>query len=560
VGQLAGITTPRSEAPSPDPDQAEAAAQSYRDELERDVACRTRALAASEARHRDLAEVASDWIWETDAEHHLVYVSARFAEAAGIAPEDVVGRPFGDLVRLGFDRSGMEELRATIDARDGFRNVIHCIVLAFRGVRFWRLSGRPFVDPATGAFAGYRGVGTDVTATIEREAALNDALQRAEEAEQDALRTRTLLLDAIEAIPEGFVLHDADDRLVMCNSRYAEIYGLTEDLLVPGIRFEDVLRTSAERGAFLSDGQDLETWVAKRLARHLAAGPPHFEQRLTNGRWLKVVERRTSDGGIVGVRVDVTEARAHEAHQREREKLAALGQLAGGVAHEINNLLQPALIFPALVRDRLPEADTESREDLECVLEGVRKVREIVRNILLFARGEEPLLARVDMIEELRGALGFVRDLMPASVTVRETNLDAHRGCLVAANRTQLVQVLTNLLVNAAQAMKGTGTVGVSAGAFEPSNEAAERLSIAPGRRYLTIAVADNGSGMDKATMSRIFEPFFTTKPVGQGTGLGLSVVHGIVRSWHGAIAVDSAPGQGATFTLYLPIVDGAGS
>lgn len=271
-------------------------------------------------------------------------------------------------------------------------------------------------------------------------------------------------------------------------------------------------------------------------------------------------ERRTSDGGTVGIRIDVTEARQREAVEREREKLAALGHLAGGVAHEINNLLQPAITLPELVRDRLPAEDIESREDLDCVLEGVRKVREIVRNILLFARREEPVLVQLDLIAELRAALGFVRDLLPPSIMVRELNFDAYPGCVVAANKTQLIQVVTNLLVNAAQASQGTGTITVSSGRIEPSAEMADRLSIAPGRLYLTVAVADTGAGMDEATQARIFEPFFTTKPVGQGTGLGLSVVHGIIRSWQGAITVDSILGTGSTFTIYLPVAGVVGA
>lgn len=385
--------------------------------------------------------------------------------------------------------------------------------------------------------------------------AMNQALRRAELAEQEAREARMLLVDAIEAIPEGFVLHDPEDRLVMCNTRYGEIYGLTDELMRPGIRFEDVLRGSANRGTFAEDTQSREAWVAERLARHRLAGPPHYVQQLSNGRWLKVVERRTCDGGIVGIRIDVTEARQREAAERESGRLAALGHLARGAAHEINNLLQPALVLPAMVRDRLPEGDNESREDLHFVLEAVRKVSGIIRDIGIFARHEEPVLTPLGLCQELHATLGFVCNLMRPPVAVREVDFDGFANCLVAANKSELIQVMTNLLVNAAQATAGTATVTVSMAHIEPSAALAERLSIEPGRAYLCVAVADTGSGMDEATRARVFEPFFTTKPVGQGTGLGLSVVHGIIRSWHGAVTVDSEPGAGSTVTLYLPIV-----
>ena len=199
------------------------------------------------------------------------------------------------------------------------------------------------------------------------------------------------------------------------------------------------------------------------------------------------------DGGTVGIRVDVTEARQREAAERDREKLAALGQLAGGVAHEINNLLQPAITLPELVRDRLPQDATESRDDLDCVIEAARKIREIVRNILLYARKEEPRLAPLDLVAELRASIGFVRDLMPPSIVVCDMGFEAMRGCDVAANKTQLTQVLTNLLVNAAQAMKGTGTITVSVAVTEPTAEVAAELGIEAGGPFVAVAVRDTG-------------------------------------------------------------------
>ncbi len=536
-------------------DKAEAAFPEHRDNLEREMADRARPLAASEARHRDVAEVASDWIWETDAKLRLAFVSKRFGDTSGIAWASVVGIAFGDLVALGFDRDGMDQLRATIGARGTFQNVIHRVVPAGDVAHFWRMSGRPFADTETGAFAGYRGTGTDVTVAIEHAAALNATVLRAEVAEREARHSCTRLVEAIEAIPEGFILFDAEDRLVMCNASYADFYPLTADLLIAGARYEDVLRASAMRGEHMLKGSDIDEWLAERLTRHFAKTGNREEQHLANGRWLQAYERHTSDGGTVGIHIDVTEARLREGAEREREKLAALGQLAGGVAHEINNLLQPAITLPEMVRDRLPPDDLESREDLDCVVEGARKVREIVRNILLFARKEDPRLVPLDLAVELRAAIGFVRGLMPPSISVCEENLEAHLGCRVAANKTQLTQVLTNLLVNAAQATKGTGTVTVSVSTTQPTAEEASELSVEPGRSYLAVSVADTGSGMDAATQAHIFEPFFTTKPIGQGTGLGLSVVYGILRSWGGAIMVRSALGQGTTFILHVPLI-----
>jgi signal transduction histidine kinase len=416
---------------------------------------------------------------------------------------------------------------------------------------------------------------TDVTVAREREAVLEEALHERDVAEA-ALRqhrddlerevvartralaaTETRLVEAIETIPEGFVLCDAEDRIVLCNAAYRQLYGMTEDTAAPGTPFEDVVRSVGEKGIYPLQGKDLDAWLTKQLADHRATSSigRRFEHHLVDGRWIEVHERRTGDGGIVGLRIDVTEARRREAVEGERQKLAALGQLAGGVAHEINNLLQPALILPEMVRDRLPADDLESRADLDAVIEDVRRARDIVRSILQFARKEEPALLPLDIATEIAAALAFVRGLLPPGIAVCEEH--AGKLGMVVANKTQLTQVMTNLVVNAAHAMDGRGTITVTLDEGTPSARAAETFSLTAGQRYVTIAVADEGSGMDAATQARIFEPFFTTKPVGQGTGLGLSVVYGILHSWNGAIIVDSAPGCGTTFTLFVPAVDG---
>jgi signal transduction histidine kinase len=537
-------------------DEAETALRRHRDDLEREVAERTRELAASEARHRDVAEVASDWFLEMDADHRITFVSERFFESADIPASSVIGHRFEDLLRSDTDPVAFGLIKTAIERRRSFENVVKRVVLPTRGVRYWRLSAKPFTDMTTGAFGGYRGTGTDVTETVEHEAALNAARRRAEAAEQQAQKVQARLVDAIEAIPESFVLHDADDRLVLCNTRYAEMYQLSAELIAPGARFADAQRAFVMQADPAADPRDIDAIVTARLERHRAAGGNREDKRLPNGRWMQVLERRTSDGGTVGIGIDVTEERQRAAAERDREKLAALGHLAGGVAHEINNLLQPALVLADLLRDSLPPDDADGHEALDHVLDSTRKMREIVRNILLFARKEDPRLTPIDLVAELRTAIGFVGNLVPPSIEVRENHLDEHLGAMVAVNKTQLTQVVTNLLVNAAQATTGSGTVTVSVARVCPDLKTAAELAIEAGRPYLAVSIADTGCGMDAATCARIFEPFFTTKPIGQGTGLGLSVAYGILRSWHGAISVRSEVGKGTTFVLYVPVIE----
>jgi signal transduction histidine kinase len=361
------------------------------------------------------------------------------------------------------------------------------------------------------------------------------------------------LLEAIETIPEAFVLFDAEDRLVLCNTAYRALYGLTEEVATPGTDYAQLVRFAVVQNRYTRPTRDVDGWLEELVAQRRAVGRKEWRYRrqLSDGRWIEALERRTGDGGIVGLRVDVTEARRHEALQRDREKLAALGQLAGGVAHEINNLLQPALLLPELIRNRLRSEDDQSRDELKTIVGSVRQAREIVRNILQFARRGEATLVPVDLAVEAHAALDLVRGILPLGITLRE-----ERRCdraLAAVDRTQLSQVLTNLVLNAAQAMNDRGVITVTLGEMQPTASEAHALEIASGARFVTLAVADQGTGIDASIRSRVFEPFFSTKPVGQGSGLGLSVAYGILQSWNGAIGVDSVPGRGATFTLYIP-------
>jgi signal transduction histidine kinase len=292
----------------------------------------------------------------------------------------------------------------------------------------------------------------------------------------------------------------------------------------------------------------------RQLARNSAPGTALHNEKLQDGRWVQIDEQATSDGDIVAIHTDITERRKREASEHEREKLAALGHLAGGVAHEINNLLQPAVVFPEIVADRLPASDIESRDDLAAILDGARKTRDIVKNILRFARKEELALEPLDLVAEIKAALAFVQDLIAPSVKIHQALEPGPAAQMVVANKTQLVQVITNLVVNAAHAMDNHGTITVTATNWQPTIAEAAQLEIEAGGIYLAVSISDTGSGMDAATQARIFEPFFTTKPIGQGTGLGLSVVYGILKSWKGAITVASEIGHGATFTLYVPL------
>jgi PAS domain S-box-containing protein len=252
---------------------------------------------------------------------------------------------------------------------------------------------------------------------------------------------------------------------------------------------------------------------------------------------------------LVGVVKDITELREAERRRDELErqllhsqKLEALGTLAGGIAHDLNNTLVPVLALSQMLMDSVAEED---REDLQTIILATRRAKELVQQILAFSRKQEIRKAEVDPAGVVRQALQMMRATLPPNITVIE---EIDQVPLTLADAGQLQQVVVNLLTNAAQAIgSATASVTVVVSAFAATSSAERR------ENFIRICIADTGSGMEKEVLDHIFEPFFTTKEVGEGTGLGLSVVHGIITGHGGTIDVTSEPGRGTTFTILLP-------
>ena len=236
----------------------------------------------------------------------------------------------------------------------------------------------------------------------------------------------------------------------------------------------------------------------------------------------------------------------------QAQKMETLGTLAGGIAHDFNNLLTGILGYQDLAFDGLGP-DHESRAYLEASREASLRARELVDQILTFSRQSDSKKVPVDLGALVEDARRFLRATVPASIRI-EVSVKA--GCPpVTADASQIHQVLLNLGTNAAHAMHRTG--GVMRITIYPEEVAEKSIyhQLVPGH-YVRLDFSDTGHGMDEATRKRIFDPFFTTKELGQGTGLGLSVVHGILQAHQGGITVESAAGQGTTFSLFLPVAE----
>jgi two-component system cell cycle sensor histidine kinase/response regulator CckA len=369
------------------------------------------------------------------------------------------------------------------------------------------------------------------------------ARKRAEEALR---RSERLFVKIFQQSPDAVMLTTvADGRYVDVNETFLRLSGRR--------RSEVIGRTSLELGIRSDPG--LHGRVIEKLRRdgsfHEVAAlsfAPGAEPRdcSVSGEIVQFEEQEL----LLVVAHDITEQRRQEEQRWRSQNLEALGTLAGGIAHDLNNTLVPVLSLTKLTLRRLPEGSRE-RQNLLTVVEASERARDLVRWIVAFSRQEEHKEKTVlDLAAMLEKAIETLRASLPATISI-EPRIEPVP--LLLGDAGQLHQVIVNLAANAAQAIGsdvGTITIGLSMALHGPGGVTADG---AGSRDWVCLSVSDNGCGMDEATQRRIFEPFFTTKGVGLGTGLGLSVVHGIVAAHGGHIEVTSATGQGSKFTIYFP-------
>jgi len=304
-----------------------------------------------------------------------------------------------------------------------------------------------------------------------------------------------------------------------------------------------------ERSAIEFGGLLAMTIIIAMSARALLR---HLEQRDVMAGELRSAMERAEERSRA-LKDEVVTREALEGKLRQAEKMEAVGTLAAGVAHELNNLLQPIIMMTELVLVDLPEESTHAVH-LGRVVDAGGKAAEIVQRILAFGRADEVPHASLNISSVTRESISFIRTILPSSITLH-VDVDDSVG-MIHGDKTQLTQVLLNLVTNARDAIgENVGTVWVGLSTSSLTNEALSSMvgSLKAGT-YAILTVRDSGAGMDKVTMQRMFDPFYTTKGVGKGTGLGLSVTQGIIADHGGGIKVDSALGQGTTFSVYLPV------
>ncbi|MBN2126082.1 MAG: PAS domain S-box protein [Deltaproteobacteria bacterium] len=369
----------------------------------------------------------------------------------------------------------------------------------------------------------------------------------AEQAIEHAKLEKEMILDSLL---EHVVYQDIESRVLWANRAACESVGIKREDLIG----KHCYRVWPKREKPCEDCP---------VAKAAETGRPHTIEKTTpDGKTWFIQGYPVPDGnggitGLVELTLDITDRkRAEELNEKlakqmiQAQKMQAVGTLAGGIAHDFNNILFPIIGYTEMVMEDLPP-ESDAHGKLGEVLQGAKRAKDLVQQILAFSRQADDARKPVRVQSIVKEALKFLRASIPSTIEISQ-EIDASCGP-VMADATQMHQVVMNLCTNAYQAMQEAGgrlDVSLSQLAIV-QGDLTENLDLTPGP-YLRLTVSDTGTGMDPKVRDRVFEPYFTTKAKGEGTGLGLSVVHGIVSSHGGYISVYTEPGEGTTFHVYL--------
>jgi PAS domain S-box-containing protein len=367
-------------------------------------------------------------------------------------------------------------------------------------------------------------------------------LEAARRAAEEKIREQAALIDKAH---DAILVQDLEGKLLYANASAEKLHGwklaeLRRETITGELFAPDARAVRAAREATLAAGEwNGELQLATRRGATVTV----------NSRWTLISGESGRPGNLLLINSDITERKALEAQFLRMQRLNTIGSLAGGMAHDLNNALAPILLGIQLLWRKSP--DEETRRLLNLMQSSTHRGAGMIRQVLLFARGRGGELAPLEPGPLLRELERLVRDTFPGNITVEAFVPDDLWQ--VRGNATQLHQVLLNLCVNARDAMPNGGRLSLAADNTTLSDDEAAALPQGKPGAYVSLLVSDTGSGISPAVRARLFEPFFTTKPEGRGTGIGLATVLRIVESHHGFLRVESEPGEGSTFEVFLP-------
>ena len=500
------------------------------------------ALRQSEKRYRLISENTGDVIWTLEiASERITYVSPSVQRLRGRRPEEVMSEPLDRALTpesYQLAKTRLAEGLAAFQAGDASMYLQPLPLDQLRqdgSIVHTEVVVSPLLDEH-GQLTEILGVTRDIT---ERR-----------KAERELQQSNSLLLATLESTADGILVVDSQGKMVGSNQRFVQMWQIPAELRTTDDD-EQVLHYAMKQlcdpDAFL------------RRVRELYAQPEteSFDVlKFKDGRFVERYSRPQRIGDHPVGRVwsfrDITHRKRLEDQLRQAQKMEAVGHLAGGVAHDFNNILTVIQGRCSLLLAD-PTTAAESRESLEQIADAAQRAATLTRQLLLFSRRQVMQLKPLALNDVILDLLKMLRRLLGETITLEFVPQPSPP--MIEADAGTMEQLLMNLSVNARDAMPEGGRLTISTESVAISAEAAGANPEARPGHFLCLTVSDTGCGMDDATLKHIFEPFFTTKGVGKGTGLGLATVYGIVKEHRGWIEVRSTVGQGTTFSLFLPAI-----
>ena len=491
------------------------------------------AIQQAEKKYRSIFENAMEGIFQSTMEGRIISANPAFAQILGYDSPESLMENVTDIARQHYVDPEQRRVftRKLLDEKvvSGYE------VMYFQrnGEKIWiSINARPIYDDR-GHLMYLEGLVQDITLRKKTEARLRQ------------------LSTAVEQVADSIMITDRLGQITYVNPAFESSRGFALSELVD--QHPDVLGVDAREISVYEEiwktVNSGDTWTGRMVSRKKDGGTVIEDATVSpikgdTGRFL----------GYVAVNRDVTEKAKIENQLRQSQKMESVGTLAGGIAHDFNNILGVIIGCSELVLQNMPDG-ANPRKDMETVLEAALRAKSLVSQILTFSRQREGELRPLVLAPLVKEVTKFLRATLLVIIEMR-VDTQGSEGA-VLADPIQIQQIVMNLCTNAAHAMGAEGgELNISLSDLDLDRDAVSRIPELSAGPYVKLSVADTGCGIPKELLHRIFDPFFTTKKVGEGTGLGLSVVHGIVKKLSGAVFVDSTVNRGTVFTVFLPRLD----
>jgi PAS domain S-box-containing protein len=512
--------------------------------ISRDITARKRAeeaLFESEMKYRTLVTQSPDGIFIVDLSGNFLSVNKAMCDNLKYTEEEFLSMKIWDIVPQQYMLLHKDRLAAIMKGEKIITNAEYEVIGKDKNDHYIEIRSIPYYKDKE--IVGFQGVARDITEKKQAE----EALRESEE------RFRTTLY----SIGDGVITTDTNGNIQQMN-HIAEILTGWNETEAHGEKIDEIFKIFNEQTNTPAENpvaSVLKKGIIIGLANHTVLMARDGTRRPIADSGAPIRNSKGETTGVVLVFNDQTERRSLQDQLFQVQKMDAIGQLAGGVAHDFNNMIEIILLYGSMLEEDLPPTDP-SQKKIKAIINTAERSANLTKQLLAFARKQiiapMPLNLNQELIPLQKMIGRLIGEDIALNISVKKDLWD------IKIDPVQLTQILTNLATNARDAIENTGSVRIETVNVRIEETLGHGSKKIPTGEYVQLIFSDTGKGMNKETLSRIFEPFFTTKPKGEGTGLGLSTVFGIVKQNNGFINVYSEPNQGTTFKIYFPRYQGA--